>query len=390
LLGAGIRLGRLFGIEIVADWSLIIIFALVAFNLGVGVFPQWHPGWSTGLVWLVALTAAVLFFVSVLLHELSHAIVGRAQGIPVPRITLFLFGGVSHMEGEPPSPKSEFLMAVVGPLTSILLGLLALGAAGAAGAQALTEDAAQDPLEVLRGLRPFPTLLVWLGPINLMLGVFNLVPGFPLDGGRVFRALVWGVTKDFRKATRWASRAGQGFAWILMGVGVTSALTGGLAQGLWLVLIGWFLNTAAKMSYRQLLVRQALADVPVSRLMRTDVETVTPSLVVSELVADYLMRTEARAFPVVFGDRLMGLVTLGDVRKIPRDSWDESRVSDVMTPASELQTMRPQEPAMDALQVLAGQGIDQLPVVEGESLVGMIRRQDIVRWLALHASDVDV
>jgi Zn-dependent protease len=388
LLGRGLRLGRIFGIEIVADWSLILIFALVAFNLGAGVFPRWHPDWGAGLIWFEAITAAVLFFVSVLLHELSHAVVGRMHGIPVPRITLFLFGGVSHMEGEAPTPKAEFLMAVVGPLTSIVLGLLGVTAASAL--LGTTADAtAGDPMKVMQDAGPVATLLLWLGPINLILGVFNLVPGFPLDGGRVLRSALWFFTGSLHRATLWASRTGQGFAFLLMATGLTLTLTGGIGQGLWLILIGWFLNTAAKMSYRQLIVREAFEDVAVSDIMRTQLASVSADTTVADLVQELFSETDQQAFPVVEGDRLLGLICLEDIRKVPQSEWARAQVRAIMTPREELVTAAPTDPAHEALTKLAQRGVDQLPVLRSDGsgtdqLAGVVRRQDLMRWLSLH------
>jgi Zn-dependent protease len=382
----GIRFGRVAGIELLADWSLIIIFVLVLVNLGLGVFPAWHPDWSPALVWGVAFGAAVLFFVSVLLHELSHALVGRAFGIPVRRITLFIFGGMAHTECEPPSPKAELLMAAAGPITSI-----GIGVAASAGAAALMDGSLDatttDPLTVLATLGPVGTLLLWLGPINILLGVFNLVPGFPLDGGRVLRAALWAATKDLEKATRWASWGGQLVGWLLIALGITSLFAGGLGQGLWLMLIGWFLLNAARASYRQTVVEHVLSGAHVSELMRRSVDSVPPELPVSALVSDHVMRTDQQCFPVVIEGHLEGLVCLHDVRRLPRQQWDTTPVERVMTPSHELVTVTADQPATDALRKLSEREVDQVPVVERDgSLLGLVRRQDILRWLSLHTS----
>ncbi|HKJ87871.1 MAG TPA: site-2 protease family protein, partial [Gammaproteobacteria bacterium] len=243
----GIRLGSVAGIEIRMDWSLLAIFLLILVSLGAGSFPMLHPQWSPLLVWGTAFVASVLFFASVLAHELSHALVGRIYGITVRRITLFIFGGLAHMEDEPRQWRGELLMALAGPVTSLALGVgfVVLGNL-AVGPEAVNPA---RPEETLAGLSPAATMLFWLGPVNIILGVFNLVPGFPLDGGRVLRAVMWGVTGNMRRATRWASRAGQGFAWLLIFTGVSLILgvrlpflgTGPL-NGLWLAFIGWFLN----------------------------------------------------------------------------------------------------------------------------------------------------
>jgi Zn-dependent protease/CBS domain-containing protein len=384
----GIRLGRLAGVEIRVDWSLLIIFALVTYSLGAGVFPDWHPGWGPALTWSVALGAAVLFFASILAHELSHALVARRMGIPVRAITLFLFGGMAHMEGEPPSPKAEFWMAIVGPLTSFAIGFGAVMAGTALAGSALEPFSSGQPdpeqlREALAGAGPLPTLLLWLGPINVLLGAFNLVPGFPLDGGRVLRSIIWWATGDLERATRWASGVGRGFAWMLMGLGVLNVFHGDLSGGLWLVLIGWFLNNAARASYAQLMTRRALQDVPVRRVMWTAAERVAPDLSLEELVREHLMPGDQVAFPVEADGRLVGLVVFDDVRRVPQSQWAQTTVGQVMTPTEKLITIGPDAGAEQALSELARGDVNQLPVTEGDHLEGMVRRRDLVRWIAL-------
>lgn len=384
----GIRVGSVSGIDVFVDWSLMIIFFLVAFSLGAGLFPEWHPDWSSALVWATALAAAILFFVSVFLHELSHALVGRAMGIEIRRITLFIFGGMAHLEREPHTWRAELWMALAGPVVSLLLGgmFLFLGAL-TLGADGFNANA---PQETLAQMGPLATLFLWLGPINIVLGLFNLVPGFPLDGGRVLRAITWGITGNLKLATRWASRLGQLFAWVLIGIGVAMMLGvrvpffgTGLLSGVWLAFIGWFLNQAALMSYRQLLVRESLDDVPVSRVMQSQFTTVSPDMTVSQLVDEHLLHSDQRAYPVVDGEMLVGLVCLEDVRKVGRDAWQQTRVAGIMTPAASLAQIAPTEDTSDALTTLTNRGVNQLPVVENGRVRGLVRREDILRWLAL-------
>jgi Zn-dependent protease/CBS domain-containing protein len=362
----------------------------VTWNLAAGVFPALHPEWSLGLNWLMGLLASALFFASVLAHELAHSLMALARGLPVRRITLFIFGGVSNIEREPPSPATEFLVAVVGPVTSILLGVgfSVLGASLANGA-ALTPGTIEN---VLAQLSPLATLLLWLGPINIVLGLFNLIPGFPLDGGRILRSALWAATDDLRQATRWASWVGQAIAWLFI-VGGIAMIFGvrlpffgtGLLGGLWLAFIGWFLNNAAVQSYQQVVVQDILEGVPVSRLMRADAPVVSPSLPLSALVDDFIMKTDERGFAVVEDGRMAGMVCLEDVRRVPRDQWDVTPISQVMTPASELDTVGPREDASQALDKLARRDVRQVPVLEGGRLVGMLRRRDILRWLQLQS-----
>ncbi len=321
----GIRLGRLFGIEIVADWSLILIFVLIAMDLGLGVLPSWHPDWSPGLIAGMALGTAVAFFASILVHELSHALVARQFDVPVPRITLFLFGGMAHMEGEPPSPMSEMAIAAIGPVVSIVIGVLTtLVGVSIAGPDVMTAEITGAPVQLLRTIGPAATLLLWLGPINVVLGLFNLVPGFPLDGGRVLRSILWAATGDLVKATRWASTAGRLVAWGLVAFGLLNVFEGDLG-GLWLMLIGWFLHSAARASYQQLLVKQALAGVSVGALMGNVPEymksrlagasfddALSPTDPASEAMRR-LVSTRGEALPVVEDGELRGILTLHDV-----------------------------------------------------------------------------
>jgi CBS domain-containing protein len=247
--------------------------------------------------------------------------------------------------------------------------------------------------QALSRLGPLSTLLLWLGPINLTLAIFNLVPGFPLDGGRVLRSILWAATGNLRQATRWATAVGQAVAWlfILAGVamvfGVRVPFFGtGLLSGLWLMFIGWFLNSAAVQAYRRVVVDDMLEGVSVARLMRTGAPTVAANLPISRLVDDYMLKTDERAFPVVDGTRLLGLVCMEDVRRVPREAWDTTPVNQIMTPASELATVAPRDDAANALQKLGQRDVRQVPVVDNGQVVGMLRRRDVLRWLQLQSN----
>lgn len=384
----GIGLGSLFGVGLRIDWSLLIIFALILFELGAVVFPSWHPDWTPALTWATAFSAAVLFFASILIHELSHAVVARAQGIPVRRITLFLFGGLTQLEAEPASPKAEFWMAVVGPIVSALIGLAATwGGAALVGAPLSEAVDAADPEAVQAAFAdagPLATLLLWLGPINLLLGLFNIIPGFPLDGGRVLRSILWAITGNLRKATRWASLAGQLFAWTLMAFGVLNFFAGAWTSGLWLLLIGWFLNNAARMSYQHLLVRQALERVPISQVMRSAFVSVPPTLTVEHFLHDYALASEQQVFPVQLDDSLLGTVSVQQLRNLPKDAWPTTTVEQVMIPQAQLPTLPPDAGAERALVELARSDVDQLVILDGRKLLGLVRREDLIRWLDIH------
>ncbi len=383
-----LRIGQIFGIEIDIDWSWLFIFFLIAWNLGT-VFGQLHPEWGGALVWFTAVAAALLFFVSVLLHELAHSLVALSQGVPVSSITLFLFGGVSDIQREPPSPRAEFLITIVGPITSFVIGLVLLLLAGVS---ANPVDTMAGSSNALIGLSPQATGLLWLGSINILLAVFNLIPGFPLDGGRVLRSILWAITGDLRRATRWASGAGQIVAWLFIFAGIMMVfgaqiplLGSGLINGLWLAFIGWFLNSAALQSYRQVAVHDMLHGVPVARVMRSNPPTVPSTVSISTLVHDYVMSTDDHAFPVVDDGKLMGIVTLEDIRSVTRNTWDTHTVQQIMTPADKLVIAAPEDDAADALDKLADQDVRQLPVVREGQLVGLLRQHDILKWLHLQS-----
>jgi Zn-dependent protease/predicted transcriptional regulator len=386
--GHAVRIGRVFGIEINFDYSWLFIVFLLTWSLA-STFTRLHPDWTMVESLGIALLASLLFFLSVVLHELAHSLVARAFGVPVRNITLFLFGGVSNIEREPPSPKAEFLTAIVGPLTSIAIGIILLLIAGAA------EDVpfgATTSGAVLSRLGPWETLLLWLGPINLLVGVFNLIPGFPLDGGRILRSILWALTKNLHDATRWASAVGQAIGWLFVFLGVAIAFGAnvpffgrGLVSGLWLAFIGWFLSSAAAQTWRRQLVHEILEGVTVSRLMRPVHDVVPETTDVETFVDRWLMKAEQAAF-VVYDEtgRVSGIVTLADVRGVRRDAWHDMRVSQIMTPRDRLATTSPQEGVTEALDKLMRADVGQLPVLDGERLAGMLLRKDVARWIELH------
>jgi Zn-dependent protease/CBS domain-containing protein len=387
----GFRLGHVRGIEIRIDWSLALIFFLIAFNLGAGLFPMQHPDWSPLLSWTVALIAAVLFFASVLCHELAHALMARRQGVPVGEITLFMFGGLARIGGEPANPRAEFLIAIVGPLTSLAIGIVAITFGLLTAGSQVTS--ASDPGAFIARLNPVSSLLLWLGPINILLAIFNLIPGFPLDGGRVLRAILWRTTGDLVKATRWASIAGRVVALGLIFVG-TMILFGrevpffgqGLISGLWLILIGWFLLNAALVSHQHVVVREMLRGVPVARLMREGAVSVGPTVTLDEVANRFLEARDQQCLPVLAGSRLLGLLCTSDLRKVPREEWGRRTVEQVMRPADQILVARPDEELADALTKLTSRDIDQLPVVEEGRLQGFLRRGDVLRWLEFRAA----
>jgi Zn-dependent protease/CBS domain-containing protein len=384
----GIKVGRLFGVDFRIDWSWALIFLLLTWNL-YAVFSTWHRAWSPLGTLAVAVIASLLFFACIVLHELAHAAVSQAYGTPVRSITLFLFGGVSDIEREPRSATAEFFTAAVGPFTSILLGLLFIFltplVTPLSGA-----TTAEDGAEVLASLSPAATLLAWLGPVNILIGLFNLIPAFPLDGGRMLRAVLWGLTGKLRPATTWAARIGQLIGWLLIAAGIGMTFGAyipffgtGFVGGIWLAFIGWFLYIAATHATTRLALDDALAGLTVGQLMQRETPTVPSDLAVSTLVHDYLIRGADRALPVTDDGHLLGLVCVSDVRRVPPDDWQATPVSAVMRPADGLSVASPGDRVADAFEKLARRDIDQMPVVDNGFLVGMLRRRDVTRWLEL-------
>lgn len=383
-----LQLGRIFGIRIALDWSVTVIFLLVLFQLGAVLFPYWHPDWHPLLVWSVALGAALVFFASILVHELSHALMGRAYGMNVRSITLFMFGGIANIEREPPSPKAEVLMAIVGPITSFVLGVaFVLMAAWFSNRAWMT---AEDSMQAISNLGPIATLLAWVGPINILLAIFNMIPGFPLDGGRVLRGILWWRMGSLIQATHIAAIVGQVLAWLLILTGIAMAFGiavpvfgRGFVGGLWLVLIGWFLSSAARASYQQVLIERLLEDIRVRDLMWSHPQTVSPEMTVQNLVDRYMMRSDQRAFPVIEDERFIGLICLEDVRKLSRGLWAQKRITEIMTQAGDLETVAPDDDAIEAVRRLSRHDIAQVPVLDRGRLVGLFRRQDFMRWIEL-------
>jgi Zn-dependent protease/predicted transcriptional regulator len=383
------RFARLAGIDISAHWSLLIVFLLICLSLAAGVLPAWHPGWNPALLWAVALATALLFVASVLSREMAHALAGRAAGVPVRRITLFMFGGVSHLDRTPSKWRVELLTAIAAPVTSLLIVLACM---------LVTNHAARDlviatdfPQHALFMLGPTGTVFLWLGQINLTLLLFNLLPGFPLDAGRVLRAAIWGITGSLRRATRWASRAGQVVAWLLiisgliLMLGASAPLFGtGPLIGLWLMMVGAFLNTAATLGYRQASEGGPLDGIPVERVMHSEFASADPDMTIGELVDSYVLPGVQHAFPVVDDGKFAGLVALHDLSKVPREAWAQVPVRDVMTPATGVVGVKPESNAADAMVTLGREHVNQLPVIENGKLRGLVSREDILQQLSLH------
>lgn len=368
------RIGRIFGIDIRVDSSWLVIFVIFSWYLAGTYFPKAHPQWSVAVNWALGLLTSLLVFSSVLFHELTHSIVAKKQGEEVGSITLFILGGVAQIKEEPDEPLKEFAMAVVGPLSSFFLAVVFL-------AVSLLAPAAG-------GLIKEPA--VFLFQTNLVLGLFNLLPGFPMDGGRVFRSIVWKITGDLKKATRTASLVGQGIAFLLIASGLSSLIFGGGGfNGLWMALIGWFLYNASRQGYAQVMIKSALEGLKARDLMNTEFETIPAGLPVQVLVDDYILKKKERVFLVTVGGDLKGIVCLEDVRALPRNEWTQSPVSQIMTPKDKLLSVTLDADGSQVLAGLAARDVHQIPVMEGDRVVGVICRSDVLRVLQLK-SDLGV
>jgi Zn-dependent protease len=365
----GFDLFSIGGIRISIHYTWFVILGLVIWSLAVEHFPQAYPAFSKVTIWLVSIVAALFLFISVLLHELSHSFVANRMGLGIRGITLFIFGGIAQLGKEPEDPNTELKVAIAGPACSVGLAAIFF----VLYLVLLTEF----------GRTPLVAVLEYLWYVNAALAAFNLVPGFPLDGGRVLRAIIWKRNRDVRKATRIASLVGRGFAIFLILMGLFEIFVTRNFGGIWLVLIGMFLQQAAEGSYQQVVVRRALSGLKVSQTMTTDVVSVGPDISLNELVESYFFRHKFSSFPVVDGTKLIGIVDVHQVKQVPRDEWQSLAVQDVMTPTSEEFVLHPDEDAADALTKMLKSGWGMLPVAEGDKLVGILTRRDVMSLLKI-------
>ena len=366
-MGSGWKVGRLAGIDISIHPSWLVIAFLITYSLAGSQFPRQFRGWTEGQYWVVAGATAALFFASVLAHELSHAILARRFGLKVEGITLFIFGGVTSIDTDSRTPREEALIAAAGPATSLLIGAMLVG------------------IDVFVDQPQLGALVGWLGLVNIALGIFNLIPGFPMDGGRVLRALIWKLRGDRLTATHNAAVVGRLLAYALVGLGVFIALQpGGIVSGLWLAVIGWFLSNAAETTLMQAGVERSLNGVRVRDAMDPNPPAVSPNETVAELVNQRMLGGEDRSYLVRHPDGgLAGIVTLRDVSRLARDDWPFARVTDIMTRFADLVTIGPDAPMADALRLIQARVVAQLPVVEPDSRVplGMVTRRGILKFI---------
>ena len=369
MFGRRIELFKIFGFQINIDLSWFIVAALVVFSLARQYFPTAHPGLPQASYLLMGIAGALGLFASVVAHELAHALVARRYGLQMRGITLFIFGGVAEMSGEPDTPKTELLMAIAGPIASF-------GVAGLCFAFAFPGMAAGWPVEVTGVLG----VLAWW---NFMLGLFNLVPAFPLDGGRVLRAVLWEWKGSLRWATRVTSALGSGFGILLLVIGAVWVLSGNWG-GIWLALIGLFVQNAAQRSYQQLLLRRALEGEPVARFMKGDPVAVPRAISVAELVENYVYRHHYKLYPVLDDSgRLIGCVTTRQIRELPREEWDRTTVGALAQACRPENAVSPTTDAMQALSLMNRTGVSRLLVTEGDRLVGILTLKDLLQFFAL-------
>jgi Zn-dependent protease/predicted transcriptional regulator len=368
MFGRQIKLFRLFGFTVSADVSWLVIAFLIVWSLAEGVFPAYYKGLPKSTYWWMGVAGALGLFASIVFHEFWHSLIARRYGLKISGITLFIFGGVSQMTEEPSSPAVEFYMAVAGPVSSfVLAGIFYLFTLSAVSYVSPT----------------FTAVLLYLASLNVLLGIFNLLPAFPLDGGRVLRSILWQAKGSFQWATRLASRIGEGFGAAMMIMGILSFIYGSLITGIWWFLIGMFLRNASQGSYRQLLIKKALEGEHVRRFMKPELVTVTPSVTLSQLMDDYIYRYHYKMFPVVDHERLMGVVTINMLKEVPRGEWGSHTVKEIAETCTEGNTIDPEADATQALEKMNRVGSSRLMVIDRGKLVGILALRDLLKFLAI-------
>lgn len=366
-----LKVGRLFGVDLLIHWSWFLVFGLLTYSLGDedGLFGEMFPEWSAATTYAIAGLSAFLFFVSVVAHEYSHSLMALHYGIPVKSITVFIFGGVSNLEREAATAGQEFWIAFVGPgMSFVLSALFGLG-----------WFLLHDRIDYVGAV------LGYLAVVNFVTGLFNLIPGYPLDGGRVLRSILWGMKRNMLAATRIASRTGTVVAYLMMALGVLIFFTSGsLIGGIWLIFIGFFLKNASESSYEQLLLQQTLRGVTARSLMTTTYESVGPDMTLHELVEKHLFR--ARFVAVMVETNLLGIVTASDIKEVPQSDWEAQTVYRTMTPREKLFVVHPETEIAETLQIMAVHDIHQVPVIASYDLLGFVTRGDVVRFIEFRAN----
>ncbi len=365
---ASFKLFRIAGITIGFHYTWIFALIFFSWTLAMVYFPSVYPDWSTAAYWITGVISALLIFVSVLLHELSHSLVANARGIPVHSITLFILGGVSNMEEEPKKPAAEFMMAIVGPVSSLVLAAIFWGLSYLPADQTT----------------PVAAVLYYMAIINMYLGIFNLLPGFPMDGGRVLRSIIWGATNNLTRATDIAGIVGQVFGWAFIGLGVFLMISVSLFNGLWFAFIGWFLNSSADASRKEVALRERLSHIKVRALVNPNTVTIVPETTVDEMVRNIFQKQHGRAVPVCRDGKLVGIATITDVKKVPQDRWVTTPVKQIMT-SETLYTVSPEDNLNTAMTLIAKNDINQVLISDQGKCGGLLSRADIIHLIQVHS-----
>ncbi len=363
---SSLRLFRIAGIDIGIHYTWILIFILLSWSLAQGFFPRLYPGWDTVTYWITGLVSALLLFASVLVHELAHSLVAQSRGMTVRSITLFIFGGVSNLEDEPEKPKTEFVMSIVGPLSSLALAGIFWGLLHIVGDQ-------QSPVAAT---------FSYLALINVLLAGFNLLPGFPLDGGRVLRAILWNRTGNLVKATNIAATVGRFMGWGFIAFGLFQVFAGNFIYGIWFAFIGWFLSSSADASRREVTLREQLSGVQVKEVMTANAMQISPDTSVAELVSNVFRKQHGRAVPVCENDKVVGIVTVTDVKELPQEKWEGTAVKEIMT-SDPLYSVTPDDDLNIALRLITKHDINQVLVLRGKECAGLVSRSDILTYLQM-------
>jgi len=359
----GFNLGKIFGIQVRLHYTWFIIFLLVTFTLV-------NPHWSQWLSWVIGIITSLLFFASVLAHELAHSLVGRVNGVPVKSITLFIFGGVAQMTREATKASAELKMAAAGPACSLAIG-------GLFGLIWLLTRGVASSVAGMAG---------WLAIINVALAAFNLIPGFPLDGGRVFRSLLWRFSGNYKRSTQIATRLGQGIGYAFIAGGIAiMVIFGEWLNGLWLAFIGWFLQSTASMSYRQAQWREAIHGLIASQMMTSDYAIVPPDITVNQLVQEHILPKGHHLFLVAEENRFKGILTLQNIKPVPQSKWDMTQVEKIMVPADRLKVASPEQDALSIAEQMDENEINLIPVVSEGRVIGLITRDNLMRFLRTRA-----
>jgi Zn-dependent protease/CBS domain-containing protein len=366
-VNSSFRLMQIKGIPVEIHISWLLVFFLFSITLARGYFPQVVENLDNQLYWVAGILTTLVVFASVLTHEFGHSLVAISEGIPIKKITLFIFGGVAQMESEPTSPSTEFKVTAAGPLTSLLIALLA-------GALYYY---------VLPAGQIISEAIFFVARINMIMAIFNLIPAFPLDGGRLFRSIVWYITKNMLKATRVAVGLGSILSFMAMGIGFMLIFFQGDLWGLWLIFIGWMIYQAGQSSYSQLVFKETFAGMKISALMSSDLQAVSPDDTLDQL-ADCFLHYKYGAFPVVYGSTTHGLVTLQNMKDVPREKWPETRVARILTPLKDVMVLKPDSDAAETMMKMAANNTGRALVMDNGELVGLLSRTDMMRFMQMH------